>query len=89
MLFGISSLDIKVNVAMSMIVFGIIIGCMVQCNHLKSNTEIIKNYYTIIIFLTFTYVLYVVSFYGQGAANTTAVNIMITLTAVHFIIIIT
>ena len=85
LLFGISSLNIQVNVAMSMVVFGIIIGVHGTVQPFKIKY---KNYQELLLFLNL-HVLYVISFYGQGATNATAVNIMITLAAVHFILITT
>ena len=42
-----------------------------------------KNYQELILFFNLQG-LYVISFYGQGTTNTTAVNIMITMAVVHF-----
>ena len=84
-LFGISSLDRKTNIAISIIIFGMILGLhgMVRPFKIKH-----KNYQELVLFLNLQ-ALYVISLYDQGAINTTAINIMITMAAVHFIFIIT
>ena len=84
-LFGMSSLDRKINVAVSIIVLGIIIGIHGTIQPFKIKH---KNYQEVLICLNLQG-LYVVLLYGQGAKSTTAINIMITMAAVHFIFIIT
>ena len=88
-LFGISSLDRKINITISTIIFGIMIGThgIVQPFKIKY-----KNYQELVLFLNLQG-LYIISLYDECATNINAVNIiihaMITMAAVHFIFIIT
>ena len=84
-LFGISSLNRTINIAISIVIFGMIIGMhgLVQPFETKY-----KNYQEVVLFLNLQG-LYVVSLHGQGYTSTTAVQVIITIAAVHFIFIIT
>ena len=84
-LFGMSSLDRKINVAVSIIVFGIIIGIHGTIQPFKMKY---KNYQELVLFLNLQG-LYVMSLYDQGTTNATIVNIMITMAIIHFTFIIT
>ena len=84
-LFGISSLDRKINIAVSIIVFGMIIGLHGTVQPFKMKY---KNYQELVVFLNLQG-LYVVSLYDQGTTNAIAVNIAITIAVIHFIFIIT
>ena len=84
-LFGISSLDRKINVAISIVIFGMIIGMHGMVQPFKTKC---KNYQEAVLFLNLQG-LYVVSLYGQGSTSTTAVQAIITMAAIHFIFIIT
>ena len=84
-LFGISSLNRKINVAISIVIFGMIIGMHGMVQPFKTKY---KNYQEAVLFLNLQG-LYVVSWYGQGSTSTTAVQTIITMAAIHFIFIIT
>ena len=88
-LFGISSLDRKINITISIIIFGIMIGTHGIVRPFKIKY---KNYQELVLFLNLQG-LYVISLYDECATNINAVNIiihtMITMAAVHFIFIIT
>ena len=84
-LFGISSLDRKINVAISIVIFGMIIGMHGMVRPFKTKY---KNYQEAVLFLNLQG-LYVVSLYGQGSTSTTVVQTTITMAAIHFIFIIT
>ena len=84
-LFGISSLDRKINVAISIVIFGMIIGMHGMVRPFKTKY---KNYQEAVLFLNLQG-LYVVSLYGQGSTSTIAVQTTITMAAIHFIFIIT
>ena len=83
--FEISSLDRNINFTVSIILFGIIGVIQAALHPFKINY---KNYQELILAMNLQ-ALYAISLYSQDVTNTTAVNIMITMAAVHFIFIIT
>ena len=84
-LFGMSSLDRKINIAVSIIIFGTIIAILGMVQPFKTKY---KNYQEVILLLNLQG-LYVSSLYGQGTTSAIAVQIIITMAAIHFIFIIT
>ena len=83
-LFGISSLDININIAISILLLSVIIGLHGVMQPFKIKY---KNYQELLLFFNL-HGLYVSLLYSQGNANSTAVNIAITIIAVHFCFII-
>ena len=88
-LFGISSFDRKINITISIIVFGIMIGTHGTVRPFKIKY---KNYQELILFLNLQG-LYVISLYDESATDITGIdiiiNIIISMAAIHlsFIII--
>ena len=83
--FGVSSLDRKNNIAISIIVSSILIGLNGTVQPFKIKH---KNYQELVLFLNLQ-ILYIISLYDQGAINTIAINVIIAVAAVHFTFIIT
>ena len=78
--FGISSLDRNINIAISILLLSAIIGFHGMMQPFKVKY---KNYQEMLLFFNLEG-LYVILSYSQGISNTTAVNVMITIGAVHF-----
>ena len=84
-LFGMSSLDRKINIAVSIIIFGAIIAVLGMAQPFKIKY---KNYQEVILLLNIQG-LYIASLYGQGTTSAIAVQTIITMAAIHFLFIIT
>ena len=84
-LFGMSSLDRKINIAVSIIIFGAIIAILGMVQPFKIKY---KNYQEVILLLNIQG-LYVASLYGQDTTSAIAVQTIIAMAAIHFICIIT
>ena len=82
--FGISSLDRNINIAISILLLSVIIGLHGIMRPFKIKH---KNYQEMLLFFNL-HGLYVSLLYSQGTANSTAVNVAITIAAVHFCFII-
>ena len=82
--FGISSLESRINISISIVIFSIIIGIH---GTVQPFVKKYKNYQEIILFVNLQG-LYVISLYSQGASNAVAVNIMVAVAAIQFILII-
>ena len=80
--FGISSLDRNINLTVSIILFGILGGLHGIARPFKKKY---KNYQELVLILNLQ--LYAISQYSPDT-NMTAVNIMVAITAVQFIIIV-
>ena len=78
--FGISSLDININIAISILLLSVIIGLHGVMRPFKIKY---KNYQEMLLLFNL-HGLYVSLLYSQGIANSTAVNVAITIAAVHF-----
>ena len=80
--FGISSLDRNINITISLLLLSVIIGVHGVIRPFKIKY---KSYQEMLIFFNL-HGLYVILLYSQlqGVANTTAVNVAITVAAVHF-----
>ena len=78
--FGISSLDRNINIAISILLLSVIIGLHGVMRPFKIKH---KNYQEMLLFFNL-HGLYVSLLYSQGIANSTAVNVAITVSAVHF-----
>ena len=78
--FGISSLDRNVNIAISIILLSVIIGLNGVMQPFKIKY---KNYQELLLFFNL-HGLYVSLLYSQGTANSTTVNVAITVSVVHF-----
>ena len=85
MVFGVSSLDRNMNFTVSIILFGIIGVIQATLYPFKTSS---KNYQELI-FIINLQGLYATSLYSQDATNTIAINVMITIAAVHFFFIVT
>ena len=83
-LFGISSLDRNINIAISILLLSVIIGLHGVMQPLKIKH---KNYQEMLLLFNLQG-LYVSLLYSQGIANSTAVNVAITVAAVYFCFII-
>ena len=78
--FGISLLDRNINIAISILLLTVITGFhgVMQPFRIKH-----KNYQEMLLFFNLQG-LYVILSYSQGISDTTAINVMITVAAVHF-----
>ena len=78
--FGISSLDRNINIAISILLLTVITGFhgVMQPFRIKH-----KNYQEMLLFFNLQG-LYVILSYSQGISDTSAINVMITIAAVHF-----
>ena len=83
--FGISSLDRNINIAISILLLSVMIGLHGVMQPFKIKH---KNYQELLLFFNLQG-LYVILSYSQGIANSTAINIMIAVAAIHFGFIIT
>ena len=83
-LFGISSLDRNMNIAISILLLSVIIGLHGVMQPFKIKY---KNYQEMLLLFNL-HGLYVSLLYSQGIGNSTAVNVAITVAAVHFCFII-
>ena len=78
--FGISSLDRNINIAISILLLSVIIGLHGVMQPFKIKY---KNYQELLLFFNL-HGLYVSLLYSQDIANSTAVNVAITVSAIHF-----
>ena len=83
--FGISSLDRNINIAITILLLSVMIGLHGVMRPFKIKH---KNYQEILLFFNLQG-LFVILSYSQGIANSTAINIMIAVAAIHFGFIIT
>ena len=79
--FGISSLDSRINISISIVIFSILIGIHGTVQPFVKKYK--NNYYQELVYHSLG--LYVISLYSQGASNTIAVNIMVVLAAILII----
>jgi len=82
--FSISSLDIKINITAGIIILSIIEGVDVICKPFKNK---FNNYQELCLIINLL-VLYTLTLSSQDDVNMTGVNIMITMAAAHFNLII-
>ena len=78
--FGISSLDRNINIAISILILSVIIGSQGAMQPFKVKH---KNYQEMLLFFNL-HGLYVSLLYSQDNANSTTINVAITLAALHF-----
>ena len=83
--FGLSSLDRNINLMFGIILLGMFGGITGVIRPFKNN---VKNYQELLLIFNL-HGLYAVSLYIQDNANPTVINVMITISAVHFMIIFT
>ena len=83
--FGLSSLDRNINLMFGIILLGMFGGITGVIRPFKNS---VKNYQELLLIFNL-HGLYAVSLYMQDNANPTIINVMITISAVHFLIIFT